>query len=255
MTDVVPAMLEGVQESFHGRLARDSRIMRVNGRIRDGTATLKDAHLYSQRVGTALSNALKEHITLDALPNEELYFNIADRIIMPTMTEDYDLVNEVAANVQKVVDQKNGIGLGSAHAAFPKERISGLIEKLVDPEVDVINRLVWLNEPIVNNSEAFFDDFIRENASFRQKAGLNCTIMRITAPGCCEWCASMAGIWEYGQEPKDIYKRHEYCRCDVIYNSERSYQDVWTKEAWSTPDQLAARRAARLATPLIRARR
>lgn len=255
MTDVVPAMLEGVQESFHGRLARDSRIMRVNGRIRDGTATLKDAHLYSQRVGTALSNALKEHITLDALPNEELYFNIADRIIMPTMTEDYDLVNEVAASVQKVVDQKNGIGLGSAHAAFPKERISGLIDKLTDPDIEVISRLVWLNEPIVNNSEAFFDDFIRENASFRQKAGLNCTIMRITAPGCCEWCASMAGIWEYGKEPKDIYNRHEYCRCDVIYNSERSYQDVWTKEAWSTPDQLAARRTARLATPLIRARR
>lgn len=255
MTDVVPAMLEGVQESFHGRLSRDSRIMRVNGRIRDGTATLQDAHLYSQRVGTALSSALKEHITLDALPNEELYFNIADRIIMPTMTEDYDLVNEVAANVQKVVDQKNGIGLGSAHAAFPKERISGLIDKLTDPDIEVISRLVWLNEPIVNNSEAFFDDFIRENASFRQKAGLNCTIMRITAPGCCEWCASMAGTWEYGKEPKDIYKRHEYCRCDVIYNSERSYQDVWTKEAWSTPDQLAARRTARLATPLIRARR
>jgi hypothetical protein len=120
MTDVVPAMLEGVQESFHGRLARDSRIMRVNGRIRDGTATLIDAHVYSQRVGTALSNALKEHITLDALPNGELYYNIADRIITPTMMEDYEMVNEVAENVQKVVDQKSGIGLGSARADFPK---------------------------------------------------------------------------------------------------------------------------------------
>lgn len=255
MTDVVPAMLEGVRESFHGRLARDSRIMRVNGRIRDGTATLIDAHVYSQRVGTALSNALKEHITLDTLPNGELYYNIADRIITPTMMEDYEMVNDVAQNVQKIVDQKSGIGLGSARADFPKERIDGLIDKLVDPDVEVINRLVWLNEPIVNNSEAFFDDFVRENAEFRQKTGLKTTIMRIPAPGCCPWCAEMAGTWEYGTEPKDIYRRHENCRCDVIYNSERSYQDVWTKEAWSTPDQLAARRAARLETPLIRARR
>ena len=130
MTDIVPALLDSVQKSFKSRVERDGRILRVNGRIRDGTATLADAHVYSQRVGTALSNALREHITADTLPNGELYYNIADRVINPTLMENYELVNETAEDIQRIIDTKDGIGLGSVKAPFPQERVDGLIDKM-----------------------------------------------------------------------------------------------------------------------------
>ena len=245
MTDIVPALLDGIQKSFKNRVERDSRILRVNGRIRDGTATLTDAHVYSQRVGTALSNALREHITADTLPNGELYYNIADRVINPTLMENYELVNETAEDIQRIIDTKDGIGLGSVKAPFPQERVDGLIDKMTDSAIDIANRLVWLGEPIVNNSEAFFDDYVKENAAFRNGVGLKTTITRITAPGCCEWCSKMAGSYEYGEEPSDIYRRHEFCRCDVLFKSDKGVQDVWTKKTWSTAEELAKRRETR----------
>jgi hypothetical protein len=92
-------------------------------------------------------------------------------------------------------------------------------------------------EPIVNNSEAFADDYIRANADFRAKAGLRTKITRRVANNCCDWCAAMAGTWIYGSEPSDIYRRHEFCRCTVTYQSDKTSQNVWSKRKWETPKE------------------
>ena len=244
--DVVPALLDSVKLGFIGRMERDGRILRVNNRIRDGTATLIDAHTYANRVGTALSNSLAQEITIDTLPNGELYFNIADRVVNPMLHDVYDRVNYTAEDIQRILDRKKGIGLNAVHADFPKERIDGLIDRLSDQEEDMEERLKWLHEPIINNSEAFFDDYVAENASTRASLGMRTTITRLVDPGCCSWCAALAGIYEYGDEPKEVYARHEFCRCQVVYDSERGFsQNVWDKSIWSsTPEELAERRAA-----------
>lgn len=249
-SDIVPVLLSSIEKGFKTRIETDRRILRVNGRIRDGTATLIDAHTYAERLGIDLSNALKAEITADVLPNGELYYNIAERIIFPTLETNYDMVNETARDIQRIVDRKNRIGLEAVQADFPDGRIRGLIDKLSDPEKALTDRLKWLGEPIVNNSEAFFDDYVDTNARTRSEVGLRATITRIVMPGCCKWCEEMEGTYEYGKEPKDIYRRHESCRCDVTYQVERTSQNVWTKQKWSTDDELEARRNA----PAIRIR-
>lgn len=245
--DVVPALLDDVQTSFNRRVATDKRAKRVSSRIRDGTATFEDAHLYAERLGFDLSGALLENITEDTLPNGELYFNIADRIVTPTLKTNYDMINEVAEEIQYLADRDIGIGLAAVHADFPENRAAGLVDKLANMERTIEERLVWLGEPIVNFSEALADDFVKANADTRAKVGLETTITRVVAPGCCAWCDAIAGTYQYGQEPRDIYKRHEFCRCVVTYQSGRTSQNVWTKQKWqSTPEELAARRAAGL---------
>ena len=48
-----------------------------------------------------------------------------------------------------------------------------------------------------------------------------------------------------GEEPKDIYRRHEFCRCAVTYRSGRSSQNVWSKKQWeSTPEEIERRKSA-----------
>jgi hypothetical protein len=108
--------------------------------------------------------------------------------------------------------------------------------------ISLADALIWIREPIVNNSEAFYDDFIKENAKFRSKAGMKTTLTRIAEAKCCEWCAALAGTYEYGNAPDDIYRRHEFCRCTVTYQSKKISRNVWSKKQWqSTPEELERR--------------
>ena len=240
--DVVPALNERVQSSFKGYCLKDRRLTQISRRIRDGTATQFDAHDYAEHVGENLSRALVTNLTADNLPNGTLYYNIAQRIVIPGLEENYNLINDVSADIQSIVDKKAKIGLGAVKADFPASRINGLIDKMTADNILLEEAIRWLKEPIINNSEAFFDDFVRENAKFRTDVGLKATITRTVAPGCCKWCDEMAGTYDYDKVPDDIYRRHEFCRCTVTYQSKKTSQNVWSKKTWqSTPEELERR--------------
>ena len=242
--DVVPVLNERIQTSFKSNVMKDRRIAQISKRIRDGTATFDDGHAYAERLGENLSRALVTNLTADTLPDGRLYYNIAKRTVTPALEENYNLTNEVAADIQKILDAQNGIGLNAVRADFPKERIQGLIDKMTADGITLESALVWLTEPIINNSEAFFDDFINSNARFRNNVGLKATITRKVAGNCCEWCAAMAGTYEYGSEPPDIYRRHEFCRCTVTYQSNKTSQNVWSKRTWqSSAEEIDQRKA------------
>lgn len=231
--DVVPELDKNIQASFRTIVMRDGRVKNVSKRIRDGTATLADAHEYAASIGEDLSEALVKNLTAETLPNGILYYNIAERTVVPALQNNYDLVNEAAAQIQKLEDARNNIGLKSVKADFPKERIQGLIDKMTSNGITFEQVLSWLGEPIVNNSEAFMDDFVDENAKFRESAGMKAKLIRKAEPKCCDWCAALEGEYDYGDAPDDIYRRHEFCRCVVTYKSERIRQNVWSKKTYN----------------------
>ena len=242
--DVVPVLNERIQTSFKSNVMRDRRIAQISKRIRDGTATFVDGHDYAERLGENLSRALVTNLTAETLPDGTLYYNIAKRTVTPALRENYDLTNEVAADIQKILDDENQIGLKAVKANFPDERIQGLIDKMTSDGITLDQAIIWLIEPVINNSEAFFDDYIDANARFRNNVGLKATITRKVAGNCCDWCAAMAGTYDYDKAPDDIYKRHQFCRCTVTYQSEKTSQNVWTKRKWeSSPEELSKRKA------------
>ena len=240
--DVVPALREEISRSFQNGVMRDGRALQVSKRIRDGTATFKDAHTYAESLGENLSRALVRTLREDNLPNGRLYYNIAQRTVIPALKDNYNMVNEVAKDIQELSDKAAGVGLKSVAAEFPETRINGLIDKMTEDGITFENVIKWLQEPIVNNSEAFADDFVRANAKFRSDVGLKATITRIVAPGCCPWCEEKAGTYDYDKAPDDIYQRHEYCRCTVTYQSGRRSQDVWSKRTWESSKEELDRR-------------
>lgn len=244
-TDVVPVLNERIQTSFQSGVMKDRRIAQITKRIRDGTATMTDGHDYAERLGEHLSRALTSNLTAEALPDGKLYYNIAKRTITPALQNNYELTNEVAADIQKIIDKDAGIGLGTVKADFPEERVQGLIDMMTKEGISLEDALAWLDEPIINNSEAFFDDYVDANATFRNDVGLKATITREVAFNCCDWCAELAGTYDYDKAPPDIYKRHKYCRCIVTYKNERKAQNVWTKRQWeSSPEQIEERKKA-----------
>lgn len=253
-TDVVPVLNERIQTSFQSEVMKDRRIAQITKRIRDGTATMTDGHDYAERLGEHLSKALTSNLTAETLPDGKLYYNIAKRTVTPALQNNYELTNEVAADIQRIIDKDAGIGLGTVKADFPEERVQGLIDMMTKEGISLEDALAWLDEPIINNSEAFFDDYVDANATFRNDVGLKATITREVAFNCCDWCAELAGTYDYDKAPPDIYKRHKYCRCIVTYKNERKAQNVWTKRQWeSSPEQIEERKKAGEPSRLISA--
>lgn len=252
--DVVPELNRAIERDFKSNVMKDRRIASISKRIRDGTATQKDGHDYAERLGEDLSRSLVKNLTAERLPDGRLYYNIAKRTVVPALETNYDLTNETAAEIQALLDTKAGIGLNSAKADFPTERIQGLIDKMTADDITLERAIIWLQEPIINNSEAFFDDFIRENARVRNDVGLKATLTRTVESGCCKWCEALAGVYDYGNAPDDIYRRHEFCRCTVTYQSKKTSQNVWTKRSWETsPEELDRRRDTGLAPVMTKA--
>ena len=235
--DIAPILNEKIQTSFKNYCMKDRRITQISKRIRDGTASFVDAHDYAEHLGENLSKALVNNLTAENLPNGKLYYNIATRTVTPGLEENYNLVNDISEQIQKAIDKKAKVGLGSVRAEFPKERIQGLIDKMTADDIDLEAAVKWLMEPIVNNSEAFADDYIKANAEFRTEAGLKTKIVRRADPNCCKWCADLEGEYDYDSAPDDIYRRHEFCRCTVTYISEKKSQNVWSKRTWQTDPQ------------------
>lgn len=249
--DVVPALNEAIQTSFKTYVMRDRRIAQISTRIRDGTATFADGHDYAERLGENLSKALSTNLNANTLPDGKLYYNIASRTVTPALEENYNLTNDAAEKIQKIIDKKSKIGLGSVRADFPTERINGLIDKMTRDDITLEDALVWLKEPIINNCEAFFDDFIDSNAKFRENAGLKSKLIRKAEANCCKWCANLEGVYDYDNAPEDIYRRHEFCRCIVTYQSEKTSQNAWSKKTWqSTPEELQRRENAGKEPPI-----
>lgn len=233
--DVVPELMEQIDARFKANNLKDRQLGRVGQKISAGTADLSDAHTFAERLGFNLSDALTGTLREDNLPNGRLYYNIAERTVIPALEQDYELVNEAAAMIQKSIDEKAQIGLASVKADFPIERIQNLIDKLTADEITPQQVISWLTEPIVNNSEAFVDDYVEANSKFRAKAGLKTKLIRKAAWNCCDWCSKLEGTYDYGSAPSDIYRRHEFCRCTVTYQSEKISQNVWSKRKWETP--------------------
>ena len=241
--DVVPILNEQIQSSFKNYCLKDRRLTQISKRIRDGTANLRDAHDYAEHLGENLSQALVTNLTADNLPNGTLYYNIAQRTVIPSLEENYNLVNDISKDIQAIADKKAKIGLGAVRADFPTSRINGLIDKMTADNILLEQAINWLREPIVNNSEAFFDDFVKANAEFRTNVGLKATITRSVASGCCKWCEELAGTYDYDNAPDEIYARHEFCRCTVTFQSQKTSQNVWSKKTWeSTPEELERRK-------------
>lgn len=257
--DVVPVLLETVKVDFNERVAADKTIQRTANRIRDGTATLVDAHDYAVALGENLSAALLKSVTPEALPDGRLYFNIADRLLKSLMQDNFDLSTETSVTIQGILDKKLKIGLNAIRPEFPAERVRGLADKASGVWEDFNSVRKWLGEPVVNTSQSFFDEFVRSNADFRSKAGVEVRIVRTlgahenrTAKDGrdyaipCDWCQSLAGVYPYEQvrnTGNDVYRRHEYCRCAVTYENGLARQNVWTKKTWQAPaETLEARK-------------
>lgn len=237
MDDIVPSLLENIQSQFDEKTYNSAKLKKALKRLSDKKATYIDVNDFAIEVGEILADVLGANITAESLPDGKMYFNIADRILNPTMQKNFDLVSGYAGDVQRELNQAAGIKLKAQLPVINQDRIDGIINR-VSSEAD-FEAIKWiLQEPVVNFTQSIVDDAIKVNVDFHAKAGLKPTITRTVRGKACDWCKNLAGTYPYHEEPENVYQRHDRCRCTVEYNPKdsRGIQDSHTKK-WRDPQK------------------
>lgn len=227
MNDIGKELYERVRADFERRLKSDKRPPKDMRGVSD----------YSARVGRYLAEAIAANVTEDALPDRRLYYNIAESILEPSLRTNYELVNDTAAEVQRLLDKRQGLHIKPARADYPTERVHAVIGAASEEGIDFDRALRRMTSPAENITQSFADDFMQANAEQRSKAGFDTFIERQGGLSCCPWCAGLVGVFAYPKGlPKEVFARHDNCTCSVTYGTKGgARQNAWTKAKWEVP--------------------
>lgn len=230
MDDIVPGLLETIENQFDERTYKSAKLKKTLRSLKDRKATYLDANEFAIEVGEILADVLSTNITAEVLPDGKMYFNIADRILNPTLKKNYDLISGYSGNVQTLLNKAADLHLKTQIPKLNQDRIDGIINRISSGEN--FDEIKWiLDDPIINFSQSIVDEAIEKNAKFHSKSGLAPKLVRRVYGHACDWCRDLAGTYDYRSAPKDIYRRHERCHCTVDYvPKEGKRQDVWSKQ-------------------------
>ena len=215
-------------ESIIQLIYADKLLAKLREKIEAGLGTFKDTTDYCNRSAELLGRLFSENV---------LSMSDVERITAnDTLLKDrYKDINDLLDKVQRTVDKKQGINIRPQHAPFNQERADQIGRALTDKTVSEETIQRRAGSAPATMTRAMQDDYVEENAKFRSDAGLKTYLVRVTDGDCCEWCTKVAGRYEYGTEPHDIYRRHDNCGCSVTYENGRQRQNVWTKKTWEVP--------------------
>lgn len=218
--DIAPVLLSKVQKAFaEGLKSRGISDMKA---VKALAAQNKvKIHDYAVKVGDSLAEAYGKVITADALPDGTFYYNIANKVMRPTLAEAHELVSDVADACQTAQNKKIGIGLKPIRPPIEEDRVAGLIDAVTSGFFE--DAVVYLDQPVKNIVDHFADRHLEKNAEFLENSGVSTIVIRTAEATCCDWCSDRAGTYENYWEAQDneAFARHEGCRCTVEISSSR----------------------------------
>lgn len=132
MKDIGLELQKSIETAFNERLAIDVVIKAIKLKVENGKATQRDVTMLCKRLGEIASKVLIENIKPEMMPNDKMYWNIAEKAIKPLLIKIHGIVNKVAAEVIMAEHKANGIHIKPIEPVFPKERIESLINNFVN---------------------------------------------------------------------------------------------------------------------------
>lgn len=238
-SDLSKELLRKINKSFTLSYQNSKKVRKLLEAIKNKDCDYLKAMEYAEEVGKILAEAYMKNLSSDVLPDGKMYYDIASAILNPTLENNYGLISSYVCGAMDIMNKKAGINAKARKPSYNVDKTLGLIKKVSDAEYfdDVKN---YLNEPVITNALSIVDEGARVNADLHYNMNLKPVIVRRASFGCCDWCRSLAGIKKYSPTMnRDIFRRHQNCRCSVIYdprNSEGEVQNVWTKEFISVKD-------------------
>lgn len=215
-----------IQDEVRQRIENDALLARLRRKIESGKGTFADSFAYSDRAGKLLGDIFSRR--LPDIPLEE-----REALCVELLRDRYTDINELCDRVQKALDEAQGLHLAPQHAPYNEERahqIGSSLRDLSKPEETLQRRA---ESAPATATRAMHDDRMKAESKFRSRAGLKCTVNRVAAFQCCEWCDRVAGKYEYDDTPDDLWRRHDNCNCTIVYGTRRDRQVLrGTEKKW-----------------------
>ena len=239
--DVAPEIYANIERDFKAGVRADTELNRLAKKIINNKGTQKDVTALAQRFGVQSSNALKKNLLLADLPDETLYWNIADKTIKPLLLQSYNNINRYATRQLQTSDKKAGIAISILKGGDPDNRIAQVMNFAVNcttqPELDNA-----LTDPVIAANRKFYDDFQKENSALREELGFREVVIRTYddvglhgGRDRCEWCIEREGTWDYSEaRDNGVFERHPGCNCSIETITEKGHlrQTDWTRNVW-----------------------
>lgn len=242
-TDIAPELYEKIQTDFKAGVDGNAGVQRIMKRVLKGKATQADMSDLAERFGREASKALRGNLILAEMPNQTLYWNIAERTIQPLLIEAYNNVNYYATVQQDFADRAAGLSIKVVRGARPEDRARQVMEMAVNSVTQEELRNA-LTDPTITAVRKYYDDFQKENARLRNELGLETTVVRVYdgvglkgGKEPCEWCISREGAYSYEDAVSNgVFERHPGCGCTIEYHTRRGVevQTDWITNTWES---------------------
>lgn len=244
-----------VRRAFTELFDQNKEVERVYKKVVNGSASYEEAQNFASEVGKILSTVLTGKIS----NVDELALEVVDEMV----SKGTRIVSAVCKGVQENLNEAAGVGLNPI-----EPNPIGLDKR----RRDLIDSMSKSEEPLglIGDKQtssflmAEVDEFVKSNADFQARAGMEPIIVRkwdgtygSHDTKHTDWCSKLQGVWEYGTEPADVYKRHKGCQCTVAYYPNKKAQGYITALAkgekdteevlWNTGREFSQSRKAVLA--------
>ena len=130
--DIVPALWEQIETTYKSKVKVDPLIKSLNKKVEAEKATLKEVYTYASELSKHAVGTLAACLSAENLPDGKLYWNIAERTILPLYKLVHEDIVDMAVEVTKAEDKKEGIGLKPISPEFNEERIRTIINTIVN---------------------------------------------------------------------------------------------------------------------------
>lgn len=229
--DIAPVMKADVLKGYEEAKKKSPEIQKILKKLSDQKGDWDSAQDYAGEIAKCLQFSFAENITIDKLPNGQMYFNIANRVLSPAFSGLWKDVSDICAQIQEEQNEAAGIGIKTQIPEMNADRIAGIVNRISSQPFEDVKWL--LGAPVDNFARSVVDEHVQANADFHYRSGMQPKIIRKTDGKCCEWCSAHAGTFDYELSmDREVFRRHENCGCTVEYDpadGSKRRQDVWDK--------------------------
>lgn len=186
----------------------DPKVVKAIERLDAGYGTYKEVNTIALQVGKRIA--------------DEMSIAFDEEVLTRYLTAGHEIVTMSAEVAQTNLNSAAKIGIKPKLTKTPSYKIEQTVAKIATAEPEVIPRMC--ENILPGTMLEMVDDIQRYNADFQSDSGLHPIIKRTWSGSYpshdtrhTDNCEQMAGDWEYGDEPRETYYRHEGCRCTVEY--------------------------------------
>ena len=231
----IDLVIENIINHFDKGFKQSDKIKTALEVLKENKATFKNANDLAMEVGNILTNIFKDTLNSDMLYNKKMYQEMAEKLVNSSLKKAHEVISDYSTSVMENLNKVSKVSGGVVTPTFNQNRANGIVARLVR---DDFEKVKWiLDAPVKTFCQSVVDDTVKVNVKHHARLGLKPVVKRVSSGNCCDWCNKLAGVYDYPDVPKDVYRRHHRCDCVLEYfPGDGKKQNVWNKK-WKNEDE------------------